>query len=287
MASGDDLPRPVAEGSADPEAAGVELRKLAVSGKGGVGKTTLAAALARLFAEDGRAVIAIDADLDSNLAAALGVPDAEAITPIAQMGALIAERTDSGPKSFGKFFKLNPAVSDIPERFSVVHKGVRLMVLGAAKRGGGGCACPENVFLRTLLAHVVFQRDETLIVDMEAGIEHLGRATCQNIDALLVVVEPGRRSAQTAKSVRRMAEEIGLRRVYVVANKVRSPRDVELIRQSLPAELPLLGAIGYNESLVTADLEGRGVDTVGGELFDEVRAIRSNLMHHLQQGSPG
>jgi len=261
--------------------------KLAISGKGGVGKTTLAAVLARLFADDGHAVVAIDADLDSNLASALGVPDAEGLQPIAEMKELIAERTESGPKGYGKFFKLNPTVSDIPETYSVVHNGVRLMVLGAPKRGGSGCACPENVFLKNLLAHLVLQRDETLIVDMEAGIEHLGRATCGSIDALIVVVEPGRRSAQTAESVRRMADEIGIKRVFIVANKIRSPNDLEVLRKSLPEGVPLLGAISFDERLVTADLEGRPVDEVDGKLIEEVRSIRRELVHQLQQGSAG
>jgi len=257
--------------------------KLAISGKGGVGKTTLAAALARLFAEDGQAVIAIDADLDSGLASALGVPNAEKLVPIADMADLIAERTGTNKKGYGKLFKLNPTVSDIPEKFSVEHKGVRLMVLGAPKRGGGGCNCPENVFLRTLLGHLAFQRNETLIVDMEAGTEHLGRATCQAMDALIVIVEPGRRSAAIARHARQMAKEIGLKRVFLVANKVRSPQDLEKLCEALPRDLPLLGAISYDDALVTADLEGRPVDEADGKLFDEVRAIRSELLRQLKR----
>ena len=269
------------------DAAGRQVRTLAISGKGGVGKTTLAASLALLFASEGRDVIAIDADLDANLAAALGVPDAEAIQPICQMTELIAARTDSGPKGYGKLFKLNPTVSDIPDTYSIVHDGVRLMVLGAPKRGGNGCACPENVFLRNLLAHLVLQRNELLIVDLEAGIEHLGRATCANIDALIVVVEPGRRSVQTAATVRRMADEIGIRHVFLAANKIRSPQDLDALRGALPPELPLLGAISHDPSLVTADLEGRGVGDVEGPLAHEVKAIRDQLLHHLEQGSRG
>jgi len=258
--------------------------KLAISGKGGVGKTTLAAALALELAREGHSVVAIDADLDSNLAAALGVPDAERIVPIARMKELIAERTDSGPDGYGKFFKLNPTVSDIPERHSIVHKGVRLMVLGAGKRGGEGCACPENVFLRTLVNHLVLQREETLILDMEAGIEHLGRATCGSMDALIVVVEPGRRSAQTAETVRQMAADIGIRRVFIVANKIRSERDLEVLRGSLPEGIPVLGALAFDPELMTADLEGRAVDDVPA-LAAQVEAIQQELMRHLEEGS--
>jgi len=274
-------------GDAAPAKAGRQVRTLAISGKGGVGKTTLAASLARLFADEGRDVIAIDADLDANFAAALGVPDADTIQPISQMTDLIAERTESNPETYGKFFKLNPTVSDIPDTYSILHNGVRLMVLGAGKRGGSGCACPENVFLRNLLAHLVLQRDEMLIVDLEAGIEHLGRATCANIDALIIVVEPGRRSAHTAATVRRMADEIGIPNVFLVANKIRSPRDLEVLRESLPPDVPLLGAISFDPELVTADLEGRGVGDVGGKLADEVKAIRDQLLYQLEQGSRG
>jgi len=258
--------------------------KLAISGKGGVGKTTLAAVLARLFADDGQPVIAIDADLDSSLAAALGVPDADKIVPIAEMADLIAERTESGKKGYGKLFKINPTVTDIPEKYSVVHKGVRLMVLGAPnKQGGAGCACPENVFLRTLTGHLALQRHETLILDMEAGTEHLGRATCEAMDAMIVVVEPGRRSTAIAEHVRQMAKDVGIKRVYLVANKIRSAKDLETLRGSLPEGVPLLGAIGFDDALMTADLEGRPVDEVGGKLFEEVKAIRSELLRQLKR----
>jgi CO dehydrogenase maturation factor len=256
--------------------------KLAISGKGGVGKTTLAAVLARLFADEGKPVIALDADLDSSLASALGVPDAEGLTPIVEMADLIAERTESGRKGYGKLFKLNPTVSDIPDRFSVLHNGVRLMVLGAPKRGGGGCNCPENVFLRTLLGHLAIQRDETLILDMEAGTEHLGRATCEAMDAMIVVVEPGRRSTALAEHVQQMAKEIGVKRIFLVANKVRSPKDLEALSETLPKGTPLLGAISFDERLMTADLEGRPVEEVGGRLLDEVKAIRSELLRQLR-----
>ena len=261
--------------------------KVAVSGKGGVGKTTLAACLARLFARGGHDVIAIDADLDSNLAAALGVPSEKSPRPIVEMAELIAERTESTAESYGKFFKLNPTVSDIPEKYSVVEQGVRVMVLGGAKRGGSGCACPENVFLKALLSHMLLQRNETLIVDLEAGVENLGRATCAQIDALVIVVEPGRRSAQTAGTVTRMAADIGVKNVFIVANKVRSPRDLQLLCENLPGDVPLLGTIGYNGDLVTADLAGQPVDAVGEGLFEQVEAIRQNLIDQLHQPQSG
>jgi len=216
--------------------------KLAVAGKGGVGKTTLVALLAREAAARGVKVLAVDADPDANLAATLGIQDP--VVPLAEDEELIAER--SGREGF---VRLNPSVDDIPERYWVEAEGVRLLVLGGIRRGGGGCACPANALLRALLAHLVLRRDELVVVDMEAGIEHLGRGTAQGVDALLVVVEPDRRSLDTAARTLRLAGEVGLVRVLAVANKVRGPRDVGFIRAGLPEGLPLLAAIPFREEL--------------------------------------
>jgi len=254
--------------------------KLAVSGKGGVGKTTFVAVLARLFAEEGRGVIVIDADPDANLAATVGVADADKITPLARMKDLIRERTGSDPDRPGAFFRMNPTVSDLPEKLSVEHEGVRLMVLGAIYKGGGGCACGENALLRALLGHLVLQRDEVVIVDMEAGIEHLGRATVSGVDALIVVVEPGRRSIETALAVRRLAGEIGLRRVLVVGNKVRTPAHVDFFRKHLD-DLPLLGTLSHDETVGAADLDGRPAFEASPKLVKEMRAILRELKSHI------
>ena len=166
--------------------------KIAISGKGGVGKTTLAALLIDYFRSQGKKVLAVDADPDANLALALGIPDPENITPLSQMKEMIAERTDSKPGSMGGFFKMNPKVDDIPEKYSRQVDGVKLIVMGGVKKGGSGCICPESVLLRTLVTHMVLLRDEVVVMDMEAGIEHLGRATAQGVDKLIIVVEPGR-----------------------------------------------------------------------------------------------
>jgi len=224
---------------ADPGRKGL---KLAVAGKGGVGKTTLVALLAREAAARGLKVLAVDADPDANLAATLGIR--EPVVPLAEEEELIAER--AGREGF---VRLNPSVDDIPERYWVEADGVRLLVLGGIRRGGGGCACPANALLRALLAHLVLRRDELVLVDMEAGIEHLGRATAQGVDALLVVVEPDRRSLDTAARTLKLAGEVGLARVLAVANKVRGPHDEEFIRAGLPDELPLLAAIPFREEL--------------------------------------
>jgi CO dehydrogenase maturation factor len=227
--------------------------KIAISGKGGVGKTLLASLLSRIFAESGYYVIAIDADPDANLAATLGFPNPEDIVPISEMDDLIEERTGARPGQSAPYFKLNPKVDDIPEKYALLHDGIRLMRMGRIKRGGAGCYCPENALLQALLAHLLIARDEVVILDMEAGIEHLGRGTARVVDKLIVVVEPGRRSIETAFSIRRLASEIGLQSVVVVGNKVRGQSDREFLTSNLSG-FDFLGFIPYDQAIVDADL---------------------------------
>ncbi|MGQ9584350.1 MAG: ATP-binding protein [Anaerolineae bacterium] len=254
------------------------MTKIAITGKGGVGKTTLAALLAHLYATRGNRVIAIDADPDANLASALGIPAevAAQITPIAEMSDLIAERTGAQPGGYGVFFKINPRVDDIPERFSLKHRGIELLVMGTVDAGGSGCVCPENVLLKALVTHLLLRRDEVLVMDMEAGIEHLGRATAQAVDALIVVVEPGRRSIQTAETVVRLARDIGLQRVYAVGNKVRSPHDADFIQKHLRG-IPLLGLLPMTERAIEADLKGLAIYDAAPDLVEGAAQILETL----------
>lgn len=234
--------------------------KLAISGKGGVGKSTLAAGLCLLLAERGDRVLAIDADPDANLASALGI-DAEAqktIIPISQQRDLVEQRTGAKANQYGQIFKLNPDVSDLADKIAYVHNGVALLVLGAVTNGGGGCACPESVLLRALVSDVVLYKDDALVLDMEAGVEHLGRATARGVDTMLIVVEPGQRSLDCAARVHRMAEEIGLADIKVVANKVTGPEDEQFIRDGLDG-LELAGVIPYFPTLRACDRDGMSV----------------------------
>ncbi|MBN1542590.1 AAA family ATPase [candidate division KSB1 bacterium] len=234
--------------------------KLAISGKGGVGKSTVAAALALSLADKGHRVLAVDADPDANLAAALGVPRdiQNAIVPISEQMALIEERTGAKVKQYGQMFRLNPKVDDIAERYAVEHRGVALIVLGAIEKGGSGCACPESVLIRALVSDLVLYKNETLIMDMEAGVEHLGRATARGVDAMLVVVEPGQRSIDSAQRVQRMAGEIGLNRLVYVGNKITHPDDEMFIRAALP-DHEFVGMLPYSESLRRSDRDGVSV----------------------------
>jgi CO dehydrogenase maturation factor len=230
--------------------------KIAVSGKGGVGKTTFASFLIRALADQGKKVLAIDADPDANLAQALGVTDLSGIIPISQMKELIEERTEAKVGSMGSFFKLNPKVDDLPERLSIELNGVRLMVLGGVKKGGAGCICPESTLLKNLVRHIVLARDEAVILDMEAGLEHLGRGTAMSVDRLVVVVEPGRRSIETAQQIRRLAEDIGLRKVSLVGNKIRSEKDKDFLLSNMVG-FDFLGFIPFENRIIEADLGGR------------------------------
>jgi len=160
--------------------------KLAVSGKGGVGKTTFSSLLIRTFNQMGKRVLAIDADPDANLAAGVGIENADRIVPIAEMKELVFERTGAQPGSIGGFFKLNPKVDDLPDALSATLENIKLMRLGGVKKGGSGCICPESTLLRALVMHIVLARDEVVVMDMEAGIEHLGRATAKAVDKLIV-----------------------------------------------------------------------------------------------------
>lgn len=257
------------------------MSKIAITGKGGVGKTTLTSLLAYTWAQQNRPVLVIDADPNANLAEALGIPEAQRkITPVVEMQDLIAERTGTTPGTYGGIFKMNPRVDDIPERFSVTHRGIRLLVMGTVDHAGSGCVCPESVVLKSLVTHLLLQRDEMLIMDMEAGIEHLGRATAQAVDAFVIVVEPGRRSIQTARTIRRLAQEIGIPRIVAVGNKVRSPSDREYIAQQL-SDFPVLGFLPYSADAIEADLRGAPIFDAAPELLAEARIIAQALLEPL------
>jgi len=241
--------------------------KIAITGKGGVGKTTLTALLAQAYADMGRQVLAVDADPSPCLAGALGFPDTlrEQLHPISEMDDLIEERTGAKPGTVGGFFTINPRVDDIPERFSVLHRDVRLLEMGAVDIGGSGCICPESAMLKTLFTHLLFRKDDVLILDMYAGVEHLGRATVDFVDAMLVVVEPTRRSLGTAAQIKKLANDIGLDRLWLVGNKVRNSDETNFLTAETPG-IPILGTL-------PADLAVQEADRLGEAVYDYVPAL--------------
>jgi len=262
--------------------------KLAISGKGGVGKSTVAGTLARLYAADGQRVLAIDADPDANLASALGFPAElrQAIRTIASERELIEERTGAKVREFGQMFKLNPAVADIAERYAQHYAGVDLLVLGAIQRAAGGCACPESVLLKSLILHLVLNRDEIVILDMEAGIEHLGRGTAMGVDLMAVVVEPGRRSLETAHRIREMAAAINIRNFGVILNKSTAPEEDSAWLCSEFDEKNLLGVIPFDARFVNADRRGLSIlELRDGELLAPFHRLKETFKHYNKERS--
>lgn len=249
--------------------------KIAVSGKGGVGKTTLASLLARHWAREGYRVLAVDADPDSNLGSALGI-DTAGITPIANMEELIHERTGAKPGTVGGFFKMNPKVDDLPESLGKERDGVRLLIMGTVKKGGGGCVCPESVMLKALMSHLVLYHKELVLMDMEAGIEHLGRGTASGVDHLIAVVEPGYRSVETAARVKQLTADIGLTRLVAVGSKVRNEKQEEFLRANLNG-IPLIGILPFSEEIANADLEQRPPSLDDPVIASAIREIADKL----------
>lgn len=225
--------------------------KVAVTGKGGVGKTTVAACLARCWQALGHQVVAVDADPDANLAGTLGYRGQD-ITPIVKLKSLVEERV-GGSEGWGGFLRMNPRVDDIPQEFGIVVEGIRVLVMGTIERGRRGCACPENILLREVLNHLVLRNHEHVVVDMEAGVEHMGRGTAEGVDEMLVVVEPGWASLQTAARVAELARDLGIRQIHTLANKISGDADLAFVRAHLEGP-PLLGILPLDRDL---ELEAR------------------------------
>jgi len=254
--------------------------KIAVSGKGGVGKTSITALLCSSFNRAGYKVLALDVDPDANLAATLGFPDSEKIIPIVEMKELIAERTGVQPGTTGIFFKLNPTVDDIRERFSVTHNGISLLVMGRIKMAGSGCYCPESAFVRELVGHLLLEEKDVVIMDMEAGIEHLGRGTARDVDAFIIVVEPGRRSLETAERVVKLASELGVGHYFIIINKARGEDDRAYV-ESFFGDKNIIGMILYSEDILESGKENSGIRI---EDITPINTIRDKLMKGVMNG---
>lgn len=254
--------------------------KIAITGKGGVGKTTTSALLAKCLLSRGHNVVAIDADPNSNLAACLGYPTPETIRPIVELQSLIEERTGAKPGTIGGVFRLNPFVADIPEKHSVLADGVRVLVAGAVKRGGSGCYCPENAFLRALTSHLILEPGSALVLDMEAGIEHLSRGTVRGVDHVLVVVEPGRRSVETLERIEQLAADIGLTCLSVVGQKTAGKADEDLLKELLPGRR-FAGFIPYDAGVRQMELARKSVWGAG----ERVQKAAMDIVDFLERNA--
>lgn len=252
--------------------------KIAIGGKGGVGKTTVCAVWAQLFAESGFNVLAIDADPNTNLALAFGIAPDRSPESLIMMKELIAERTGTDRDKVGAYFRLNPKVSDLPERYCLEVKGLKLLVLGAITQAGAGCACPEGAFLKAMIRHTILERQEVVLVDLAAGVEFLGRASVQFINALILVVEPGGRSIETANRMAKMAGELGIKCIAAIANKINEKSEIELIRSQLKG-INLIGTVRSRQAVKLADLQRQPVFESCAELVEELKSAQSNLMN--------
>ena len=258
--------------------------KIAIGGKGGVGKTTVCAIWAQLFAESGFDVLAIDADPNTTLSSTFGIAPQQCPEPLIRMKQLIAERTGTGKDAVGAYFRLNPKVSDLPEKYWLETNGLKLLVLGAITQAGAGCACPEGAFLKALLRHTILQRQELVLVDLAAGVEFMGRASVQGIDAFVAVVEPGGRSIETANNIAKMAKELGIGCVGTIANKIAEPAQTEVIKSQLK-DTVLLGTLGYSRSLQEADLRRAPVFGADAEVTEHLKQAKNKLVELISGSS--
>jgi CO dehydrogenase maturation factor len=245
--------------------------KIAISGKGGVGKTSISAALARLFEKDGFNVYMLDADPDANLGLALGLEEESlsGFKALVEMKELIKERVGGE----GGLFTLNPKVDDIIEGFSLRTGRIRLLKMGNVKKAATACYCPENSFLNAVVRALVLEKEDVVIMDMSAGIEHLTRGTAQGVDLMLILSEPTIASMRTARISASLARDLGLRRIYLVGNKVRDERERALIEKEA-GEIEVLGFIPYDDSIFGSPLTSPKED---GGFWGAVRGIYERI----------
>jgi CO dehydrogenase maturation factor len=251
--------------------------KVAITGKGGVGKSSIIALIARVLSETGNKVLLIDADPDMSLATILNIPNPEDITPIIELKELIAERTGTKVDTTSPIFRMNPKVDDIPDKYCLNYKNIKLMTMGTVRKGGGGCACPENTFLKQLISHIVLQRKEIVLLDMEAGIEHLGRGTAIGVDKMIVIVEPSMTSIDTAKRIKKLSKDIGIKSIKVIGNKIQNSEDREFIKSNLK-DTEIAGYIDYCDIMKKLNTNDVTLFSIHGKIIDQIKQIINILV---------
>ena len=250
--------------------------KIAVTGKGGVGKTTIAVLMAGILSDSGNKVMVVDADPDMNVATVLGIPKEKGVTPIVELKGLMAERTGTKVGDPAPFFTMNPKVDDIPEKYCLEQRGIKLLVMGTIRMGGGGCACPENAFLKTLLSHLMVARKEWVILDMEAGIEHIGRGTAIGVDEMIVVVEPSRVSIETAYRIDKLSKDIGIKSIRIIGNKIRKPEEKNFIEENTEG-LEILGFIDSSEEIQKINTNEISALDIAGKPITQINELLKKL----------
>ncbi|MGC7872269.1 P-loop NTPase [Desulfosporosinus sp. SYSU MS00001] len=249
--------------------------KIAISGKGGVGKTTFTANFARWLVEKGITVLAVDADPDASLGTILGFPDEVLanLKAIVDMKELIEERMGGT----GAFYPLNPNVDDILDDYSVSLGQLRFFRMGNIKGGGTSCYCKENSFLQALVNSLILGEKDTVILDMGAGIEQLTRGTALGVDVLAIVTEPSKVSVQTVRVIQQLAHELGIPRIVVIGNKIRNVNDEKFLRDHFSTE-QLVGIIPYSDELLEMSINTGSIPSPEGSLGVQLNTIYEKII---------
>jgi CO dehydrogenase maturation factor len=244
--------------------------KIAFCGKGGVGKTTLAALACWALVDKEKKVLAIDADPCPNLALTLGFSQPEIIA-VAERKELIAERMEIKGED-RSFYKLNPKIDDLPDKLVSRQGNLGLLVMGTIKKGGAGCACPESTFLKNLLRHLLLEKNEAVVMDMEAGLEHLGRATAESVDRLIIVVEPDIKNIEIKDRIVKLARDIGIKNLSLLANKIKNEADLEFVGKKF-LDIEIIGEISYNKRLEELSRSGDFSSLKKDEIYQEMKRV--------------
>ncbi len=244
--------------------------KIAFCGKGGVGKSIIAALLSLAFLEDNYQVLAIDADPSPHLARLFGIE--KDVVPIAEMKDLLEERAQKS----GPFYTLNPKIEDLPEKFLIEKDGLKLMVLGAIREAGKGCACPEQRVMRKLLTYLILKANEVVIVDMEAGVEHFGRASIVPMDIILAISRSYKGSIATTKRILTLADQLKMKNVWILGNAVKNEKEEKVLREEFGDRL--LGVLPYDEELELLEMEGESLWNYKGIVYQEIKKIRDKIL---------